>query len=398
MELVQRVLNYLHERRERNIRGEINCIPSPFNGFRSEFVGIEKERYYIVTGNQKSAKSQFVSFMFLFHPLIYAFENPDKLRVKIFYAPLEESPDQAIMRFIRFLLFKYSNQKIRIDPQLLESTIEKKALPQEILDLLGTSPYKDLLEFYETHVEFVTEKNPTGIYKRGVKYALEHGTREQQEITIKDEFGQDTKVKQFKNYTPNDPEEYVIFILDHCGLLGLESGMDLRGTIKKMSNYFMELRDYYKYIPVMVQQQSVENQSLDAFKLTRIRPTPSGLADCKDTRYDCSVMLGLSNPYAMEVKNFLGYDITKLKDSQRFFEVMLARFGAMNSIKGLYFDGAVSYFDELPKPDDTPFLERIYKYINSLKSYEHKEPQKSTLFLTWSKLMKKSQGKLKKIS
>ena len=395
MELIDRVLHYLHERRERNIRGEINCIPSPLKGFRSEFVGIEKERYYILTGNQKSAKSQFTSFMFIFHPLIYAFQNPAKLRVKIFYAPLEESPDQAVMRFIRFILFVYSNQKVRIDPQLLESTVEKKALPKEILDLLDQSPYKELLEFYESHVEFIGEKNPTGIYKRCVKYAMEHGTREQEEITVKDEFGQEVKRKQFKSYTPNDPDEYVIIVLDHFGLLGLESGMNLRDTIKKMSNYFMELRDYYKFIPVAVQQQSVENQSLDAFKLTRIRPTPSGLADCKDTRYDCSMMLGLSNPYAMEVKNFLGYDITKLKDHQRFFEVVLSRFGAMNSIKALYFDGAVSYFDELPKPNDTPFLERIYRYINTLKEEKQKEIPVESVFLTFSKLIKKLTGNIR---
>lgn len=258
MELVERVLHYLQERRERNVQGKINCIPSPFPNFRSEFVGIEKGKYYILTGNQKSAKSQFTSFMFIFHPLIYAFEHPSELRVKIFYAPLEESPDQAVMRFIRYILFRYSNQSIRIDPQLLESTIEKEALPQEILDLLEQSPYKELLEFYQSHVVFLPEKNPTGLYKQLVKYAVDNGTREQVEITVKNEFGQEEKRKQFKSYVPNDPEEYVIFLLDHCGLLGLESGMDLRATIKKMSNYNMELRDYYNLIPVMVQQQSVK--------------------------------------------------------------------------------------------------------------------------------------------
>ena len=73
MELVDRVLKYLHERRDNNINGKINCIPSPFQRFKTEFVGIEKGKYYILTGNQKSAKSQFTSFLFIFHPLIYAF-------------------------------------------------------------------------------------------------------------------------------------------------------------------------------------------------------------------------------------------------------------------------------------------------------------------------------------
>ena len=388
MELIDRVLKHLHERRERNVAGKINCIPSPFRGFSSEFVGIEKGMYYIITANQKAAKSQFSSYMFMFHPLMYAFKNPDKLRVKIFYAPLEESNEQALERFIRYILYVNTGQKVRIDPKLLESTIEGQAMPREILDLLDESPYKELLEFYETHVEFIGEKNPTGIYKRVIKYALEHGTREQSEITVKNEFGEEEKRKQFKSYIPNDPEEYVILLIDHCGLLGTESGMTLRDTIKKMSNYCMELRDYYNFIPVMVQQQSVENQSLDAFKLTRIRPTVAGLADCKDTRYDCSMMLGLCNPYAMEVKSFMGYDMMKLRDNQRFFEVMLSRYGTANSITALYFDGAVSYFAELPKPDETDALDRVYRWINGLK----KRPEKSHTFLTFSKLLRKLKG------
>lgn len=369
--------------------GKINCIPSPFRGFSSEFVGIEKGMYYILTANQKAAKSQFSSFMFIFHPLLYAFRNPDKLRVKIFYAPLEESNEQALERFMRYILYVNSGQKTRIDPKVLESTIEGQALPQEVLALFDESPYKEMLEFYESHVEFIGEKNPTGIYKRLIRYALEHGTREQSEIVVKNEFGEEEKRKQFKSYTPNDPEEYVILVIDHCGLLGTESGMSLRDTIKKMSNYCMELRDYYNFIPVMVQQQSVENQSLDAFKLTRIRPTVAGLADCKDTRYDCSMMLGLCNPYAMEVKSFMGYDMTKLRDNQRFFEVMLSRYGTANSITALYFDGAVSYFAELPRPDDTDALDRVYRWINGLR----RKPEKVNSFLTFSKIINKLRGK-----
>ena len=48
--LVSRVLKTLKERRENVLRGEINCIPSPFTRFRSEFAGIEQGRYYLVSG------------------------------------------------------------------------------------------------------------------------------------------------------------------------------------------------------------------------------------------------------------------------------------------------------------------------------------------------------------
>ena len=84
-------------------------------------------------------------------------------------------------------------------------------------------------------------------------------------------------------------------------------------------------------------------------------------------------MLGLSNPYAMEVKEYLQYDITKLRDNQRFLEVMLSRDGTQNAMKALYFDGAVSYFKELPNPDSpnySSYMERVYATIENLRQRE----------------------------
>ena len=46
------------------------------------------------------------------------------------------------------------------------------------------------------------------------------------------------------------------------------------------------LRNRYKYIPVIVQQQSTETTNLDAFKNNKIRPTMSGLSDSKYTAKD----------------------------------------------------------------------------------------------------------------
>ena len=182
--------------------------------------------------------------------------------------------------------------------------------------------------------------------------------------------GEIEMVDKFDTYTADDENEYVEIIIDHISLINTENGMDLRESIKKMSKYLMELRNNYRYIPVVVQQQGSEVQSLDAFKNMKIRPTPAGLQDCKDTAKDCNVMLGLTNPYAFELKEYLKYDITKLKDSQRFLEVVLSRDGEGNGVKALYFDGATSFFQELPaptSPDYEDFMPRVYRLIANLK-------------------------------
>lgn len=190
------------------------------------------------------------------------------------------------MRFMRYLLYVHSGFKIRVTHQELTSTLEGNPISEEVLNILESEEYKKIMEFFESHVTFLEDRNPTGCYKAIVKYACEHGERIEQPLTITNEFGETKTVEKIVGYKPLDPDEYVIIIADHVGLLQEERGLDKRLTIRKYSEYMMELRDYYRYIPVIVQQQSSEVQSMDAFKLNRISPTPGALADCKDTRYD----------------------------------------------------------------------------------------------------------------
>ena len=53
MGLRERVLQYLEERRERIISGQVNSIPSPFIRFTDDFIGIEQSTYYTITSFTK---------------------------------------------------------------------------------------------------------------------------------------------------------------------------------------------------------------------------------------------------------------------------------------------------------------------------------------------------------
>ena len=135
MSLRERVLLDLKSRREKLLTGSVNCIPSPFARFRDDFLGIEKGRYYLVSAGPKCGKTQFTNFVFVYSPLIYAFLHPDKVRLKIFYYPLEETKEEIILRFMCYLLYELSNKTIRLSPLELKSSNENKVLPPEILAL-----------------------------------------------------------------------------------------------------------------------------------------------------------------------------------------------------------------------------------------------------------------------
>ena len=192
MSLIESTLASIKNRRQKILDGGINCIPSPFIRFRSEFPGIEQGQYITVTASTKGAKSQFSYFTMVFEPLLYAY-NTGNVDVKYIIFPLEETPERITQRFMSYLLCKLSNYQLRFSPSELRSTTG--ALPEKVIEILESEAYQDILRYYEEHVIFSTESNPTGIYKFCKKYAEENGTIEYTTYKIKDEFGIEQEVK-----------------------------------------------------------------------------------------------------------------------------------------------------------------------------------------------------------
>lgn len=381
--MINRIINKLKDRREKVLNGEVNCIPSSFTRFRDDFVGVEQGKYFLVSGQTKAAKTQIATSMFLYNPLFYAYENPDKVHLKVFYFPLEESAENITLRFMSHLLAKYSNY--RISPLDLKSTNENRVVPLEALKLLETEKYQNILKFYNDTVMFFEDRNPTGIKKQIQSYAKKNGIVHTKKLTIiNKETGNSEEREVFDYYEPHDPKEYVIIFIDHISLITPESGMDLRESINRLSETMIMFRNGYNYTPVVIQQQGTETGNLEAFKNSKIRPTMSGLSDSKYTAKDCSMMLGITNPYSHELDNYLGYDIRKFKDSIRFLEVVLNREGQSNGIIALYFDGKTCTFKELPPPNDREELDKVYKYLDSIRG------KTSKVFLWFNKLIKKN--------
>lgn len=369
MGLIDRVITSLEERRNRILNGDINCIPSPFRRLSSSFPGIEMDKFYLISGATKSAKTQITNYLFVYTPILYAFEHPEQLRVKIFYFPLEETPENITLRFMSYLLYTLSGMQIRVSPTDLKSTKDNKILDKDILTTLRDPKYQDILKFYEENVLFMSDRNPTGIYKTIKDYADKNGIIHRKKIHIVNkETGNSEEKEVFDYYEPHDKKEYVIIITDHVSLLNQERGLSLRETINKYSEYMMILRNNYHYIPVCVQQQSTETSGLDAYKSNKIRPTMAGLSDSKYTAKDCNIMLGITNPFSFEIPEYLTYNIEKLRGNARFLEVVLNRDGESNDIAPLYFDGATNYFTELPPPRDALSMQKVYDLISKLKN------------------------------
>lgn len=381
--LSKRVLNKLEERRNNILNGNINCIPFPFANFREDIPGIEQGRYISITGATKSSKSQFASKL-LFEALLYAYYHPEQLDIHIRYFPLEETPEGIMERFMSYLLFLKSGRQIRISPSDLRSTNNDKPVNKEVLDILQTEEYQSIIKFFEEKVIFSSQTNPTGIYLECKRFAEENGIVHRKTVKYKDEQGNTVESdKGFDYYEQNNPKQYRIIFVDHLGLVSVEKGMDLRQSMNKMSEYFVELRNRYNYTPIIIHQQAMF-ESLDAYKMDKLEPQISNLGDAKAVARDLDLCIGVFSPYKYNLPNYKGYDITKFKDNIRFVSVLLNRNGLCNGVLPLYFDGAVNYFNTLCAPNNNTELEKVYKYLDNIRGKTNK------VFLWFNKLIKKN--------
>lgn len=390
MTLVERTLESLKTRRNRILEGQLNCIPSPFKRFSNDFIGIEQACYYTVTSFTKGGKSQFVSYTFIYKPLMFCYYNNIDIDLRILYFPLEETPERIMNRFMSWLLYDYSKGKIRISPRDLRSTTS--AVDESALELLNSDEIQDILKYFEEHIIFPEEAgNPTGIYKYCRQYAESRGKVYTKKVKSKDEFGNTKEVEVFDRYEPNNPNEYVLAIIDTINLIDTERGMTLKQSMDKLSEYCAKyLRNRYFISPVIIQQQAFEQEGNEAFKLGRVRPSVAGLGDSKYTSRDSNVVLGLFSPFRFSIKEYEGYDISKFKDNIRFLEMVVNRDGEMGGLCPLYFDGAVCQFEELPRPDDREKLQQVYNYIETLRN-------KKTNKVFFSFAIKKIIKKLRKL-
>lgn len=334
------------------------------------------------------AKTQFASDVFMFEPLMYCYENRGRngVKLKIIYFPLEETEDRITERFMSWLLYRLRG--IRISPRDLRSTTS--AVPQETLDTLESDEFKDILDYFEQCVIIPDEAgNPTGIYKYCIRYAEEHGTVHYRKGSRKDEFGNVQEVEVFDRYEQDDPDEYRLVVIDTINLIDTERGMTMKQSMDKLSEYLAKyLRNRYHYSPVVIQQQAFEQESNEAFKLGRIRPSVAGLGDSKYTSRDSNVVLGLYSPFRFGQENCEGYDIKRLRDNFRLLEVIVNRDGEMGGLCPLFFDGAVCSFTELPHPKLTAELTKVYKYAESIRI----APVKTFLMVSLRKIITRLQG------
>lgn len=363
-------------KQNKDIRDSGKLIAIPFYrmpNLSTVLPGIRKGMYVLLTAGTKESKSQLANFMFIQQPIEYLYLNPEcGLDIKIKLFSLEISKEDFMALSMAYRLF--SEYGIIISPENLQSVFQGYVLDIKILAILESTKFREYFEFFESKIEVIDNiKSPTGIMINAEGYARANGKVIYDKVTWDD----GTEHKIIKEYVPNNPNQIVEVIVDHATLLS-EKGRTLYDCIKVLSSdYFLKLKNTYKFSPVLVQQQSAsstEQQFTNRGEniLDKVKPSREGLSSNKDTAMDINLMLGIFSPYKYKESSYAGWDLTRFRDYHRELSIMLNRNGRSNITQQLFFNGACSYFQELPtldasKREDIITKDRIYERINQYR-------------------------------
>jgi hypothetical protein len=305
--------------------------------------------------------------LFLNSPVNYIKNNPDSnFKLKIFYFALEESEEEFYITLLSNRL--KLEHGLDIDPNDLLSR-RRQTITEEVLKkILETEKYfEDFNKIVEVN-DWVS--NPYGIFKHVREYARNNGKFYLNDKEVDPARHSEDSSPSFNKYVPNNPDEYVIVIVDHIGLFSYSEKDTLHAAMSKWSQDYCrkQLSKNYKYICVNVQQQMGDQEKQQfTFRgdsiVNKVKPSLNGLADNKLTQRDHHVVLGLFAPDRYGIEEYQGYNIELLKDNFRAMQILKNRIGIPNKEVPLCFYGDTNIFKELPYPDDMNY--EIYKQIEN---------------------------------
>lgn len=365
-EQFQEAVRKLKKNKELRESGKQICIPFPFPRLAKILPGIEKGLHIGLTAGTGISKSKFSRYVFVYSVYNYVKEHPEcGIKPKIFLFLLEDPRSKVLNNMICHRL----KVKHKIDILLKDLESKDQVLSDEQLAAIEEcAEYFDDLSKYLTIVDNI--HNPFGIYKEVRDYMEKHGTIEYEEKL--NELTEIVKIP--RKYTPNNPEEHVIVVLDNLSNLTKEEKH--KGIWEAMGEWTSKyarrlLCKFFNATVITIQQQDFESQKLsysmyqgDAIK-AKVKPSIASLGDNKTVSRDYHLVFGLFSPDRFEFEEDLGYDITLLQNNYRNLSVLKSNESDTGYEVGLYFNGASEQFIELPHPKTHP--QELNDFYDKLK-------------------------------
>lgn len=321
----------------------ILAIPTQIPKLDQYIYGTRQGCYYLYGAESGVGKTTFVreTHMHKAYEIFKKVNDPSKLDVLFIDFSLEISAEINMAAAVSRRIYHDYQRVIPVD-RLLGWQQEGGKLSDENYKLFCS--YQSYFEEFEKRLLVVDEEtSPTLYHDVLMQVARANG-----------KFSREGKyISECGHYTPNNPNLYIIVIVDTVNLADMEPTHEtVKSAIDRISRISVWFRNKCNITPIIIQQFNAEISSTDRSRYGVSTPLLRDFEDSKRTTKDANVVLGLYDAQRHLKEGttlFRGYDITQLKSWFRSLHLLKNRNSEPNKFIPLKFDGAVGCFEQLPE-------------------------------------------------
>ena len=327
-------------RLQEGLEGKYSGLKNGLIRINNYIFGTQRGVYYLLGGLSGTFKTTFCDF-WIQHTLDDAKKRG--IECNIFYYSYEIDELSKKCNWLSNAV--YRTYRVVISPETIKGLGDFRMTEEEqklVYSLV------DEVEELMNNINFRFDAcNPTGIYHELFQFFESKGTILKEKYT--NELGE---IKyRITGYIPNNPNSYTIAILDHAALQKKEREFSTKEVIDKLSEYFVVLRNTFKLSVFLIQQFNQGLSSIDRqkYKGVDISPQHGDFRDSTNPYNDADVVMGLMNPYKLDLETCLGYNVEKLNGKMLMLKIIKNRLSTDNIAVGLYADPKSGSFSELPE-------------------------------------------------
>jgi len=290
--------------------------------------GVTPEMYTVLFGKTGSGKTSIALYCYIYRPLMAMLEEDKDF--KIIYFSLEMTGEMLLAKLASIHMMETYGVQLGYK----EIFSKKQTLSDENYEYVIEA--LKWLELITPHlVIFDKTLHCESLYAFLKTYAESEGTFEERGNS---EF-----------YTPNNPEQIRLVIMDHIGLMRRAKGRSKKEEIDLASAFLLWFRNKCKYAILVLMQVNRDQTSMDRRNANLLEPTLEDIKDSGAPSEDAEIVIGIFNPFKEKLAKHRGYDIQKLRDKARFLCLLKNRYGDSEKVVPISFYGKVNRAKELPE-------------------------------------------------
>ncbi len=346
-------MSSLRDRIQAGKEGKYKGLDNGLGDINKYIYDIQRGTYYLIGALSGAGKTTLVDYM-----ILTALEDAKKKghKVDVFYYSFEIKEEIKKLNWLSVHIYK--KYKVIISPQSIGG------LGEEILTDYQQKLVDAEIDYIEELFEGINFRyeptNPTGIFHELFEHASKNGkfTKEKYSLNNEDK-------ERIVRYTSNDSNSYTLIACDHAALAKRERNFTLKENIDKLSEYFVYLRNICNYTFLMVSQFNQGLSSVDRMKLKGVdlSPQQNDFKDSTNPYQDADIVLGIMNPWKMDFKEYLKYDLTVVKERVRIIKVIKNRVGRDNVAFAYAFNALAGNWQCLPPAQDLELFGGYDKYL-----------------------------------